>query len=651
MAPRQLIQRGWQTECSLVESIAALSHPSLTDLADLEIRCRDGCIRAHQITIVLPDFCTKEVKLLVHLFYHGQCMVEGSSSDAMPELLNQLCRSLSIDSFSCKDLKVSMHSVPPIHSPSTNTHPNLPSISHSESNTPAKIYLNPLLDSDNVSTTYRKQQTSGNESSCTLHTEANSPLEKMRRKCQLKTDQSCSAKSGRTDESCNRYACEFCDKVIVFRPLPGGRQFNCRVFLTHALSHFVETQYADVPWLDTWFCPYQNCQKQFSQSRYLFFHLAKTHHEFVLRIDRRLTELRQNRARVDGMSNVTKRDEENSLKRILYFAQHKLGLPLPKGRLLLRDIEKDVLKQFELKTKDTSYVECGICNRGESKFTLHAFALLHYFLEHVAKNLPGVEALHLSPDGSRFMPHYQCGVDTNCNFSTSLRTALVYHLGNKHGFFNKLSVTERIPGISVHDVKPIVQPAMGNEKKSPSVFICCSITCDYHQMLEHFQTDHGQDRAILVQCGLCKNYLESATPEMFKHENHVCPDSSLTSYDNVTGTVPTAGQKDETSNCTLEGKVNVENAIIGVKTDVPASCLTNEFMSQQSLPKSRANDKNRKRKQSHKRNDTKEARAKEDPSMAKIASGPGLLVKPDGHWEVGSDCGSIICLDSDDDKC
>lgn len=787
-APKERIQRGWQTECALIESIASLTLPVVNNFADLDIRCRDGSIQAHQVilgshssflkslfatrqspelnfvslsdqtmvadfwgsrkdesvTILLPDFSKKDVELLMHLLYLGQCAVNSSNSNAVPEILNQLWRVLSIDSFHYRDLKVALNIIPILNpTPTSSTQQHVDS-THSE-----KVNQNASPKKKEGCTAYRKVPRPQNEVSPRQNCQPIGTVEEIREKdppspdiqsapqnetvmeirgngrpllaqqfahqnrtvmensdkvrpmpaqqCAQQNgsvmeiggksrsmlakqsiqrngivmeiggkdrsipakqsdqqngsvmeiggkgrsmiakesdqrngivieiegkgrsmpakqsdqqngivmelegksrsmpakqsttqqngivmeiggkgrltlakpstqptgtvleireeDRSIPAKqstqqtasmvairrkdgpseakqyppknSGQVIETPKEYNCEYCDKVIKLRPWPMGKKQNCRVFIMHALTHFTETQYADVPLLNTWFCPYESCSKQFYKYRHFFLHLATYHDEFVLRIDRRLTELQQNGPWVESMRQTAKRDEENKLKRILYFAEHKLGLSFPPVESrLFRDIECQVFKQLELHSDDTCVAECITCDRGKSKFKFSAFALLHYFMEHVAQDLPCVDVLRVPSDGAKLMPHFRCTFEPDCHFSSSLRTGFVYHLGHDHDFFRKLSVIERIPGVSVTYLKPSVSTTDVSVENNSPFFTCCSISGDYRQMLEHFQSEHTHDRAILVQCGLCQNYLESATPEMFERENHVCTHSS-----------------------------------------------------------------------------------------------------------------------------
>eukprot|EP00095_Tigriopus_kingsejongensis_P003379 maker-scaffold153_size302544-snap-gene-2.19 protein:Tk03379 transcript:maker-scaffold153_size302544-snap-gene-2.19-mRNA-1 annotation:"membrane protein" len=597
----QIIQRGIVTESSFVSAISALCLPSPHNLADVEIRCQDGVVSAHQailshhssflrdlflarqtvelqmgpasadsselkatylgarkddmVTLVLADFQRAEVLMLVALLYAGEYPVRQPSQ--LADALSRLWRALRIDSFQRQDLQVQVRPVPnsvtdhlisPLAPP-----PRRDPSEASPIEEGMKAYRKKPRPKAGKTTNRRPPAQDGQTRSPPSQARTGPVVKRL-----------ASLPPQRSPAQAEVYECEFCDKIIQFKSWKTGLQFNAKVFLTHTLTHLVETQYADLPNLSAYHCPYPGClKKKFSLKRYFLFHLAKNHQEFILRIERRLRELKLPATQAPNFNVKIRSDEENKLKRIVYFYRKKIDdLASDRPISLFRDSEAEIFRHHEKRSTATKRVECLLCNSGEASFKSDQFAVLHYFLEHASKHLDGIATLTERQDCRQFMPQYKCGFDEDCQFGSSLRTELVMHLGHSHGYFQKLSLQNLMSGLNLET----------SAKREKLVrFKCCSTLSDYQGMLEHFGHAHAEDRSILVQCSQCQSYLNCATPDMFKKENHVCSQATEEGLNEINGSISPASQSSNQANkplMALKMEEVVINAVEGSSGDM-----------------------------------------------------------------------------------
>ena len=90
--------------------------------------------------------------------------------------------------------------------------------------------------------------------------------------------------------------CDFCEWKFKTNSTK-TKSNNLNSFAKHFISHVKDEQYGEIPELDLYYCPYNDCNSKIVKPFNFMIHLAVGHKELLPRLDRRLKELKQSGSR------------------------------------------------------------------------------------------------------------------------------------------------------------------------------------------------------------------------------------------------------------------------------------------------------------------------------------------------------------------
>lgn len=340
--------------------------------------------------------------------------------------------------------------------------------------------------------------------------------------------------------------CEICASDIHFTSGKSAISANLQAYQRHMQSHFMDVLYANIPYLNHYYCPYKRCSLHSAQRHMFFVHLATKHDEFYPRLVRRLGHVPDDSQEYKNLTAVKKFLTTSSL----------LQFKVPKKMPAYLCNERDIYLEYERRHIGQDKFTCLAC----SEFFQSADnAVIHLFSDHGQKMF-GMESLDFGENSSDSTKTqvYKCAI-VDCGFETLLQGSFIGHMGFRHGYFDRVDIESLISNVKIDRVFAVLKdyedvktsdaqpqkdnngtPAKKTKAKQPAakksmllfsqsddlglMFECtdCEVEClAYDSMMSHLERKH--DYPVVMQCRDCAaEQVEKSRPSQQQIQAHRC---------------------------------------------------------------------------------------------------------------------------------